>query len=77
MQGRGALTRDKGGRWIEGAGLDWRTLSARVEGVIEKQFGRLKPELREILSAASVEGETITAQVVSQVLGMEEEMLLR
>jgi adenylate cyclase len=77
MQARGDLIRDEAGRWIEGPVLDWQTLPARVEGVIEERVGRLKPQLREILSVASVEGETFTAQVVGQVLGMEEGVLLR
>jgi adenylate cyclase len=77
MQARGDLIRDEAGRWIEGPVLDWKALPARVEGVVEERVGRLKPELREILSVASVEGETFTAQVVAQVLQMEERMLLR
>ncbi len=77
MQARGDLIRDEAGRWIEGPALDWKTLPARVEGVIEERVGRLKTELYEILSVASVEGETFTAQVVGQVLEMEEGVLLR
>ncbi len=77
MKARGDLIRDEAGRWIEGPVLDWKTLPARVEGVIEDRVGRLKPELYEILSVASVEGETFTAQVVGQVLEMEAGVLLR
>jgi DNA-binding SARP family transcriptional activator len=77
MQARGDLIRDESGCWIEGPVLDWKTLPARVEGIIEERVGRLNPELREILSVASVEGETFTAQVVGQALEMEEGVLLR
>jgi tetratricopeptide (TPR) repeat protein len=49
----------------------------RVEGAIEARIGRLEPELREILSVASVEGEDFTVPVVAQVRGMEEGVLLR
>jgi adenylate cyclase len=77
MQARGDLIRNRAGRWIAGRVLDWNTLPARVEGVIEERVGRLNPELREILSVASVEGEAFTVQVVAQVLGMNEDLLLR
>ena len=56
MQARGDLIRDGTGFWAEGPVLDWETLPARVEGAIEARIGRLEPELREILSVASVEG---------------------
>ena len=76
MQARGDLFRDEAGRWTHGPVLDWQTLPARVEGVIEERVGRLEPELRQILSVASVEGEAFTVQVVAQVRGMEEGQLL-
>ncbi len=77
MQARGDLIRDEAGRWTQGPVLDWETLPARVEGVIEERVDRLEPELREILSVASVEGEAFTVQVVAQVQKMEERLLLR
>jgi len=77
MQERGDLIHDGLGRWIEGPALDWSTLPARVEGVIEERVGRLETELREILSVASVEGEDFTAQVIAQVQEIGERQLLR
>jgi ABC-type oligopeptide transport system substrate-binding subunit/predicted Ser/Thr protein kinase len=77
MQERGDLIHDEKGRWIEGPALDWSTLPARVEGVIEERVGRLETELREILSVASVEGEDFTAQVIAQVQEIGERQLLR
>ncbi len=77
MQERGDLLEDKDGCWIEGPALDWEALPARVEAVIEERIGRLDPELQEILTVASVEGETFTAQVVAQVQKMAERPLLR
>jgi adenylate cyclase len=77
MQERGDLIRDDAGFWTEGAVLDWETLPVRVEGAIESRVRRLVPELREILSVASVEGEAFTVRVVAQVQGMEEGALLR
>jgi adenylate cyclase len=77
MQARSDLVQDEAGHWIEGPVLDWETLPARVEGVVAERVGRLEPELREILSVASVEGEEFTAQVVAQVQGVGERQLLR
>jgi ABC-type oligopeptide transport system substrate-binding subunit/DNA-binding SARP family transcriptional activator len=77
LQERGELVRDERGRWIEGPGLDWDTLPARVEGVIEERIARLDDELREILSVASVEGEAFTAQVVAAVEQVGERQILR
>jgi oligopeptide transport system substrate-binding protein len=48
-----------------------------VEGVIEERIGRLEAELRDILSAASVEGENFTAQVIARVQEIQERQLLR
>jgi predicted ATPase/DNA-binding SARP family transcriptional activator len=67
MQERGDLIRDQEGRWVQGPGLDWETLPARVEAVIAERIGRLTKPLRAVLRAASVEGETFTAEVVARV----------
>jgi tetratricopeptide (TPR) repeat protein len=77
MQERGDLVQNAAGFWIEGPTLDWETLPARVEGVIEERIGRLEEELREILSVASVEGEEFTAQVVARMQDLGERQLLR
>jgi DNA-binding SARP family transcriptional activator/tetratricopeptide (TPR) repeat protein len=76
-QDRGTLQKDPAGRWVEGPTLDWRTLPAKVEGVIEKRIGRLERDLREILSVASVEGGDFTAQAIASVQGIRERPLLR
>jgi ABC-type oligopeptide transport system substrate-binding subunit/DNA-binding SARP family transcriptional activator len=77
MQERGDLMPDAEGRWVEGPALDWQTLPARVEGVIEERIGRLEAELREILTIASVEGEDFTTQAVARVGQLQERQLLR
>ncbi len=74
---RGNLVQDETGYWVENPVLDWQTLPARVEGVIEERIGRLDPELRRILTIASVEGEEFTAQVVARVQQTDERDLLR
>jgi len=76
MQERGDLIKDEDGCWIEGPTLDWEALPARVEAVIAERVDRLDPELQEILTVASVEGEVFTGQVVAQVLEMAERPLL-
>lgn len=77
MQARGDLCQDEQSWWIEGRHLDWDSLPARVEGVIEKRMDRLEPDLRETLEVASVEGEEFTAEVVAQVRGVDERELVR
>ncbi|NIR00316.1 MAG: hypothetical protein GTN78_08965, partial [Gemmatimonadales bacterium] len=77
MQERGDLIRNEGGDWVQAPALDWERLPGRVEGVIEERIGRLDGDLREILSVASVEGETFTAQVVAHVADVPERRLLR
>jgi adenylate cyclase len=77
MQERGDLVRDGEGRWVQGGGVDWGRLPARVEAVIEERMARLSPELRDMLSVASVEGEEFTAQVVARVQGKDERDVFR
>jgi DNA-binding SARP family transcriptional activator/predicted ATPase len=71
MEERGDLVQDKGGRWTEGEALDWETLPARVEAVIAERIARLLKSSRQVLKAASVEGEVFTAEVVARVRGDE------
>ncbi len=71
MRERGDLQLDKAGRWTAGPAIQWDNLAARVEGVIEKRVQRLEPNLSELLSIASVEGEVFTAEVVALAGGLE------
>jgi ABC-type oligopeptide transport system substrate-binding subunit len=77
MRERGDIQKDTDGKWVETDELDWATLPARVDAVIEERIHRLDSELREILSIASVEGEVFTAQVVDKVADMAEWRSLR
>ncbi|MBN1658149.1 MAG: AAA family ATPase, partial [Anaerolineae bacterium] len=77
MQERGDLIRDGEGRWIEGPVLDWNILPARVEAVAAERIGRLPRHLRELLTVASVEGETFTAEVVARVQATDERQTIR
>lgn len=69
MQLRGDLRRDRAGRWSEGPTLHWEALPARVEAVIAQRIGHLSPACQNLLAAASVEGETFTAEVAAAVSG--------
>jgi len=71
------LVRDKQGYWGEGPALDWKTLPPKVEGVIKERIKRLAKNLYDILSVASVEGQTFTPQVVARVNVSDELELLR
>jgi predicted ATPase len=77
MQERGDVRKDEAGQWIEGPTIDWDTLPAKVEGVIEKRIQRLEQALRGILAIASVEGETFTAEVVARVQQVQERALVQ
>ncbi len=76
MQARGDLLQDEVQGWVEGPALDWQVLPTRVEGAIEERIGRLGAELREILTVASVEGESFTPEVIAQVQGLGRRQLL-
>lgn len=77
MQERGDVRQDAQGQWIEGPAINWNMLPARVEGAIEKRIQRLEKELQGILTIASVEGETFTAEVVARVQQLNERGLVQ
>jgi predicted ATPase len=77
LQERGDLVQDQAGEWAARADLDWTTVPARVEGVIEKRVGRLGADLKQALAVASVEGEVFTAEVVAQVENVDSRSLVR
>lgn len=77
MQERRDLQQDEHGRWFEGQAIDWTTLPHKVEGVIERRIKRLDQELQDILAAASVEGETFTAEVVAEVQQLDQRSLVQ
>jgi DNA-binding SARP family transcriptional activator/predicted ATPase len=68
LRDSGALRRNEVGAWIAEAELDWGLLPPQVEAVIAGQVARLPEGLLTLLSVASVEGETFTAEVVAQTL---------
>jgi adenylate cyclase len=77
MQERGDLRQDAEGYWVAGEAIEWAKLPARVEGVIETRINRLSADLQAILTVASVEGETFTAEVVARVQQLNERGLVQ
>ncbi|MGE5224843.1 MAG: ATP-binding protein, partial [Omnitrophica WOR_2 bacterium] len=77
LQDRGDLVKDESGCWVEGRALDWETLPPRVEAVIAESIRRLPDIAQSILSIASVEGETFTAQAVSRIQDVEDREVIR
>lgn len=67
---RGELIQTQAGDWVEGQQLDWRTLPPRVEAVIAERTRRLQPQQRDLLLAASVQGENFIAEVLAAVMGV-------
>jgi predicted ATPase len=76
MRERGDVRQDDEGQWIDSPAINWNVLPARVEGVIEKRIQRLEKELRSIMTIASVEGETFTAEVLARVQQVQERALV-
>ncbi len=77
LQERGNLVKDAQDNWVQGGNLDWKTLPARIEGVIGERIARLPAELRETLTIGSVIGEEFSAQVVARVQKISENELVR
>lgn len=77
LQERGNLVCNDQGQWEEGPSLNWEILPPKVEAVIAERIGRLPHPLLEILTVASVEGDTFTDEVVAQALGMEKRTIVR
>ncbi len=77
LQERGNLVKDAQDNWILGSSLNWKSLPARIDGVIGERIARLPAELRETLTIGSVIGEEFSAQVVARVQKISEHELVR
>ncbi|MEX0787869.1 MAG: AAA family ATPase [Anaerolineales bacterium] len=71
LRERGDLVQDPDGSWTAQPGLDWSALPPRIEGAVGERIARLAEIEQNILSAASVEGDSFTAEVVAAVLRLE------
>lgn len=77
MQDREDLVRNDDGDWVVAKTINWQTLPVKVEGVIETRIKRLDESCQELLTIASVEGETFTAEVVARVQAVDERGLVQ
>ncbi|MEJ2556632.1 MAG: AAA family ATPase, partial [Anaerolineae bacterium] len=77
LQEREEIFPDEQGRWMAASHLNWESFSPQVEGIIGERIGRLDQELQDLLLAASVEGEQFTVQVLAQVQGTAERVILQ
>ena len=77
LKEEGALFQDAEGHWRDKSEIVWQQLPTRIEAVIGSRVGRLPEEVQQILTVASVEGETFTIQVIAQVMGYENRSLLK
>ncbi len=71
MEEQGNLIKDDQGYWVAGDELSWDEMPEKIEAVIEGRINRLSPELREILSTASLEGEEFSAELIAAVMDLE------
>ena len=69
LQDRGELFKDEAGRWVARESLDWGELPARVEAAIAERIERLPENSRRFLSAASVQGDDFTGELVAELTG--------
>lgn len=65
------------GDWEVSAKLRWDGLPARVEGVISERIHRLEPEQHELLTSASIVGESFAAEILAGMLKLESRAVIR
>ncbi len=68
LREQGLLAQTDRGDWAVAGPVDWDRLPARVEGVISERTARLAADERELLTAASVLGESFAAEVLARAL---------
>ncbi|MEJ2598618.1 MAG: AAA family ATPase [Anaerolineales bacterium] len=77
MKERSDIIQGEDGCWHERNAMGWNAFPARVEGVIEKRITHLPPELRDLLTVASVQGDTFYAEVLARVTQSDRRELTR
>ena len=77
FQTRGDIYQDGDGRWLARSDIEWQALPAKVEGVIEQRISRLGPDLQALLTVASIEGVSFTAEVAASVQTINEREVVR
>lgn len=77
LKDRGDLVLDASGKWIVKDRIHWESLPRRVESAVARHIQRLPPVIQEALTVASVEGEVFTAEIVAEILGVDEKRIFR
>ncbi len=68
LRERGDLQCDAQGYWRVAGPVIWDQMPSRTEAVISERIARLPSPLRQLLTVASLQGETFAAEVVAQLL---------
>jgi DNA-binding SARP family transcriptional activator/predicted ATPase len=68
MQERGEVFRNESGEWTAISGINLDVLPNRIEAAIAERLDCLSAPLLKILKIASIEGESFTAEAISQLL---------
>ena len=66
LRDTGQVRQDQEGYWVEQPDIDWSSLPTRIMGVIERRLENLDLRNRQMLAAASVEGQQFTAEVLAR-----------
>ena len=77
MQMQGDLLQSEDGSWVKTKPFNWESLPKRVEAVIAERIQRLPEVCREILAAASVEGEEFIAEVIAHSLSLSPDCVIQ
>jgi tetratricopeptide (TPR) repeat protein len=77
LEDSGALQRDASGRLRQVAPPRWDLLPSKIIGVIETRIRRLNDGQRNLLSAACVQGEVFTADVLAPVVAAERRAVIK
>jgi len=77
LKEREFLLLDEHGKWQASEQLSWDGLPARVEGVIGERISRLDAQQRELLTAASIIGESFAAETLAGMLRLEVRDVIR
>jgi len=70
LQERGEMSKDEAGRWVVRESLDWGSLPVRVEAAIAERIDRLPERERQILAAASVQGDEFAGELAAELAGV-------
>lgn len=76
LREQGDLALDDHGRWVA-SDVDWDTLPARTEAVLEERLARLSEDERDLLRTASVEGTEFTAEFIARLCEVDERKMIR